>query len=275
MDKKPLVSVIIPAYNAEKTIESTIHSVLTQTYQHFEIIVVNDGSTDSTITVVKSIKDKRIRLYSQKNKGPSAARNFGVKKAKGKYIAFLDADDEFLPKYIETKLSVKKDFVLCSLCNRSDDYFKYAKRYSSSRISLLYNFMQTASNIFIKKELAVQYPFNSVLLRAQEYDFLIRILNFSDASFVYLPKRLLRYNDTRNSISYQLDENIRYHMIILNKHRKLYKKEILKKNLFLHYIYLYKKSRYKYTYLKSALKNASVKDIIWVIYAFILNGGKI
>ncbi len=104
-----LFSVIIPLYNKQDYITRTINSVLNQTYQNFEIIVVDDGSTDKSLSVVKTVKDKRIKVFFQKNLGVSNARNNGIKKAKGNYIAFLDADDEFLPKYLETivKLIIK------------------------------------------------------------------------------------------------------------------------------------------------------------------------
>ena len=102
-------SVIIPLYNKEKYIKRAINSVLKQTFQNFEIIVVNDGSTDNSLSIVKNKKDKRIRIFNQKNLGVSNARNKGIKKSKGKYIALLDADDKFLKNYLETisKLIIK------------------------------------------------------------------------------------------------------------------------------------------------------------------------
>ena len=98
-----LFSVIIPLYNKQDYITRTINSVLNQTYQNFEIIVVDDGSTDKSLSVVKTIKDKRIKVFSQKNLGVSNARNKGIKQSKGNYIAFLDADDEFLPRYLDLR----------------------------------------------------------------------------------------------------------------------------------------------------------------------------
>ena len=91
-DAPPLVSVIIPAYNSERYIAEAIDSVLQQDYPALEIIVVDDGSVDNTRNIVLSYGDK-VRLASQKNKGSAAARNLGIAKALGKYIAFLDADD--------------------------------------------------------------------------------------------------------------------------------------------------------------------------------------
>lgn len=95
-------SVVIPLYNKAETIQRTIVSVLTQTFCDFELIVVNDGSTDGCERQIRDIQnDDRIRVIDQSNKGVSAARNRGIAESKGKYIAFLDADDEWLPYYLE------------------------------------------------------------------------------------------------------------------------------------------------------------------------------
>lgn len=101
----PLVSVIIPTYNRARLIKRTIGSVLKQTYSNFEIIVVDDASYDNTEETIKLFNDKRIIYVKQeKNRGPAVARNTGIKKAKGEYIAFLDSDDEFCSDKIESVL---------------------------------------------------------------------------------------------------------------------------------------------------------------------------
>lgn len=101
-----MISVIIPLYNKAHTIVNTLTTVMSQTYQDFEIVIVNDGSTDKSVEVINEhFHDPRIRLINQENAGVSAARNKGVKEAKGDWIAFLDADDEWLPKYLETLTS--------------------------------------------------------------------------------------------------------------------------------------------------------------------------
>lgn len=90
-----LVSVIMPCYNTERYIEKSVYSVLNQTYKNIELIVIDDGSTDSSLNILKTIQtgDKRLKVLSQKNKGPGPARNKGLKEASGDYIAFLDSDD--------------------------------------------------------------------------------------------------------------------------------------------------------------------------------------
>jgi glycosyltransferase involved in cell wall biosynthesis len=102
--KSALVSIIIPCYNAENYIKKTIDSVLCQTYQNFEIIIVNDGSTDSSSKIIKTVKDGRIHLVEQKNKGVSYSRNNGIYLAKGEFIVFLDADDLLDPSFLEKRV---------------------------------------------------------------------------------------------------------------------------------------------------------------------------
>ena len=107
-----LITIIMPAYNCENTILETINSVLRQTYQEFELIIVNDGSTDKTREICEAIKDKRIRLINKQNEGPSSARNTGLCEAKGKYIMFIDSDDLYCDNTLETmmKLMNKKNY---------------------------------------------------------------------------------------------------------------------------------------------------------------------
>lgn len=92
-----MISVIIPLYNKEASIKQSLMSVLSQSYQDFEVVIVDDGSTDNSVTKVEEIQDSRIRLIRQENGGPGKARNTGVKNARGEWIVLLDADDELLP----------------------------------------------------------------------------------------------------------------------------------------------------------------------------------
>ncbi|MDD2650679.1 MAG: glycosyltransferase family 2 protein [Candidatus Cloacimonadales bacterium] len=98
-----LISVIIPAYNAEKLLADSLNSVVNQTYKNFEVIIVNDGSVDKTADICDSFasKDTRIKYTYQDNAGVSMARNKGMEMSSGKYICFLDADDYYSPTYLE------------------------------------------------------------------------------------------------------------------------------------------------------------------------------
>ncbi len=110
-----MFSVIIPAYNAESFIQSSIDSVLSQTRDDYEIVVVDDGSNDHTAEIIKSIDDFRIRYIYQENKGVSAARNTGIRNAKGEYICFLDADDLWKPHHLEVIYEMIEAFPDCDV----------------------------------------------------------------------------------------------------------------------------------------------------------------
>ena len=99
----PKISVIIPAYNVERYIKQCVETVLYNSFKDFEIIVVNDGSTDGTYTILKKLvtEDERIRVFTTSNKGLSAARNFGIRQARGEYFTFVDGDDYVNEYYLE------------------------------------------------------------------------------------------------------------------------------------------------------------------------------
>lgn len=105
-----MFSVVIPLYNKEHTILNTLECVLKQTYQEFEVIIVDDGSTDKSVEVLRDFTvNSRVRIIQQENQGVSGARNTGVKNAKYDHIAFLDGDDEWLPEYLyKMKVAIKK-----------------------------------------------------------------------------------------------------------------------------------------------------------------------
>ena len=102
----PKVSIIMPAYNASKTIMTSIECVLKQTFQNWELLVINDGSTDNTLVLLSNLVDQRISVFTQLNQGVAAARNTGLKRARGAYIAFLDADDLWDQSKLEKQLYI-------------------------------------------------------------------------------------------------------------------------------------------------------------------------
>ncbi len=126
-DVKPLISVIIPTFNRGWTLRESIDSVLAQEFKDYELIVVDDGSTDNTQQILESY-GKRMVMLRQSNKGVSAARNTGINKARGKYIAFLDSDDEWLPQ----KLSSQKAFFGSNsdalICQTEEIWIRNGKR---------------------------------------------------------------------------------------------------------------------------------------------------
>jgi len=107
---KPRVSVIVPLYNKAAFVRRALDSVASQTFADFEAIVVDDGSTDGGARVVAEYADARSRLVTQRNAGPGAARNRGIEEAAGEFLAFLDADDEWLPEYLAESVRLLEDF---------------------------------------------------------------------------------------------------------------------------------------------------------------------
>lgn len=110
-----MISVVIPLYNKELQIGKTIRSVLRQSFQDFEIVMVDDGSTDSSVAEVQKINDSRIRIVSQTNAGVSAARNRGIAEAKGEFIALLDGDDEWKSDYLATQSELAGKYPECDV----------------------------------------------------------------------------------------------------------------------------------------------------------------
>jgi len=115
MLRSPPVSIIIPLYNKAHTLARALRSVLRQTYQDFEIVVVDDGSTDDSVSVLRGFSDARIRLLQQSNAGPGAARNRGVRESCGRFVGFLDADDELCPDFLERSLGNLKAHPQCAV----------------------------------------------------------------------------------------------------------------------------------------------------------------
>lgn len=114
-----MISVVIPLYNKESQIAETLRSVLQQSFQDFEIVVVNDGATDGSVAAAESVQDDRIRIIHQENAGVSAARNRGIEEARYGLIAFLDADDRWKSDYLQTQYELTQKYPACSVfaCN--------------------------------------------------------------------------------------------------------------------------------------------------------------
>lgn len=125
----PKVSVIIPLYNKGFLIAETLNSVLNQTFTDFEVVIINDGSTDTSFEIVSQFSDERIKLFQQENKGAAAARNLGIEKASGELIAFLDADDYWYPNHLEELFKLYIDFPECGIYGS-----RYFMKISSKKI---------------------------------------------------------------------------------------------------------------------------------------------
>lgn len=168
------VSIVIPAYNAAAFIENCINSALNQTYKNFEIIVVNDGSTDNTLEILERLKkkDSRIKIFSQKNAGVSCARNKGIKEASGELITFVDADDTLLENALEIMVNLMADDVDFVVCSHNEVRFKEVPYLEAP---VCYNADELNDN-FIKFDEVTWWPWGKMYRRsiiadnALEYD---------------------------------------------------------------------------------------------------------
>ena len=176
--KQPLVSIIIPAYNAEPFIGLTIDSIKSQTIEDWELVIVDDGSRDKTPTICDAYaaRDKRIRVIHKQNGGVSAARNTGIEAATGKYIAFIDADDCIIPQYLEAFVTSIGDADIClfpmqEVNNRSDiPIFKVCKNFESTRYNLQDGYPILSDRGMIHPPFCKIFSFEKILQNGLRFD---------------------------------------------------------------------------------------------------------
>lgn len=230
---KPLISVIIPAYNRENVIERAIKSATVQTYSNLEIIIVDDASTDNTKDKVRQINDKRIVYLSHKtNRGASTARNTGIKKARGEYIAFLDSDDQWFAQKLEKQIAVLKKNFDCSVIYSRYYIIKGKKKKLSvwpeikkhqgklNSQLLIGNFITTSSTLLKKEILEKSGLFDEKLPAYQDWEFFLRLSKFTNYAFIDEPL-LNQYQDEKNRISVNREKRIQAVRYILKKHTKI------------------------------------------------------
>lgn len=206
-----LFSVIIPLYNKEKCIARTINSVLSQSYTNFEIVIVDDGSTDNSAAIVKTITDSRIRLFQKENGGVSSARNYGTRKACGEWILFLDADDVLLPNSLRKMYNV---LLSCSNINVISGNYKIISKEGerlyhnrSYRGIVPYNYKWYFFNKYsmrtgcflIRNNIVYNNLFNESLSRFEDMEFILRILK--NCVIYIIPDIVLEYHCENNSLS--------------------------------------------------------------------------
>ena len=183
----PQISVVLPVFNGEETIGATIASVLAQTYRDFEVLVVDDGSTDRGADIVRAIADPRVRLLSFANAGPSASRNRGIAQARGEFVAFIDADDLWTPDKLERQRQALLDHPGAALAYSWTDCIdgqgRLLQHGSHVRVDgppypilVARNFLDTGSNPLVRRAaLAEAGPFDEQLWNAEDWDLWLRI----------------------------------------------------------------------------------------------------
>lgn len=215
---KPKVSIVCASYNHEKYVSNFIHSVLKQTFTNFELIIVDDKSSDNNLKIIKTFNDSRIKIIEHKyNQGPSNSINDGIIVSRGDYIAFLASDDEVYPTYLQEGIRfLERHKKLDALCFQldgidqdsnflKDKYFQTTLKFKNIKYYQLINNMFTKGNMIpapgeiVKRSLFESIGLlNQALLQTQDYDFHIRTL-LKHQIYVY-QKPLIKYRQGNNNI---------------------------------------------------------------------------
>lgn len=202
----PLVSVIMPSYNSENSIEYSIKSVLNQTFKDFELIII-DGSQDSTVNKIKQINDERIKLFEIKNKGVVNSYRLGINKATGKYITFCDSDDLYNPDFLENAV---KD-----IQENHCDFVSYAYDLVDEKFNKLETIRNTVDNGFydlnqINTDIKPKLVFNSFI---RQQMFIILVLRWNK---IYKKELLLKFENDLDNNCYQIEDNVFTTLTVLN-----------------------------------------------------------
>lgn len=220
------VSIIIPTYNRANYIGQTIKSALSQTYSDYEIIVVDDGSTDNTKEVIAQYNGK-VRYFYQENKGPTVARNLGINKSSGEYIAFLDDDDMWLPEKLEKQVRVldadpRIGFVCCAsyvIDDKNNEMliWKRNKELTKATFENLYerNFVYNLTVLIREGCIKEVGGLDETLLVSADYDLWLRVAKKHE--FYYIDEPLTKYRLHENNLSKNYNVRLRNHIKILKK----------------------------------------------------------
>ncbi len=213
----PAISVIIPAYNAERTILETVESVLQQSFSDFELIVVDDGSRDRTLELLSSIRDKRLKVLSYKNGGVSLARNRGIANATGEFIAFLDHDDLWTADKLELQLAALQKHPdagvayswTCSMDEQGEAFHTNEPIFFEGNVYdklLVSNFLAHGSNPLVRKPAIEAVGGFDPAFCCSDWDFYLRLA--ARWSFVVVPKIQILYRQAAPGQSSNMSSNI-------------------------------------------------------------------
>lgn len=210
----PLVSIIVPIYNGASTIRETLDSVLQQSIKAFELIVIDDGSTDNTLEVVAGFEDPRLSVFSYPNAGVAATRNRGVTHASAEYISFIDADDLWTPDKLARQLDVLESSPNAAIAYSWTDYIDQTGRFIAHDQQVTFSgnvygellrrdFLESASNVTIRRQAFLDVGgFDSSLSGAADWDFFLRLAKRYD--FVVVPYIGVLYRISDSSMSANL-----------------------------------------------------------------------
>jgi glycosyltransferase involved in cell wall biosynthesis len=239
MNKNPTVSIIIPTYNRAHLVGRAIQSILDQTYKDFELIIVDDGSTDNTENIIREFqkKDKRIKyICHKKNRGGSAARNTGVKNSSGYFLSFLDSDDQWLANKLRTEVKIlnnNKDCIICStgytyidekngkMNNKIRRGIIIKKQFVSQKIVLRAECFATTDFTVTRNAILKIGGFDEKLSARQDWDFWIRITSIGLG--IQIPiYSVIHYTMRNDQISSGIKNKLQGTEILYKKHKNIF-----------------------------------------------------
>lgn len=229
------VSIVIPTYNRSELLKKAVKSLQVQTCQNIEIIIVDDCSSDDTAEVVKNMKDVRIRyIKHETNKGGSEARNTGLKQANGKFIGFLDSDDQWLPDKLEKQLNAFKEnpsagvvYTGVKVVNENRVIEEVIPQYKGNLLTKLIegNCLNTTSSILVKKELLIEVGgFDGSFPSCQDWDLYLRLALITNFDYVKDPL-VLFYQHDGERITTNKRASAQGHMQIFKKYKEIAKEQ--------------------------------------------------
>ena len=223
------ISVIIPAYNAERTILETITSVQQQTFSNFELIVINDGSTDRTLELLNTVTDSRLKIFSYSNGGLPTARNRGISRATAEFIAFLDADDLWTPDKLELQLAALEQHPEAGVAYSWTSFMEEKEGSLSFKPCepvffegnvyanlLVGDFIYNGSNTLIRSQ-AIESTgeFDPTLKSCEDWDYWLRLA--ARWHFVVVPKHQILYRRSTGAMSSKVEVMKQACIIVMEK----------------------------------------------------------
>lgn len=216
LTSKPLVSVILPMYNAENTIAECMDSIIRQTYTNMEIIVIDDGSTDNSVKIVKGYRDKRIRIFQYKH-NYIANLNRGFLHCNGKYVARMDSDDKMCPTRISKQVDILEEYTNVSVCCSAmkrygcTDSVMYGSNgiIPNLKIFLLRgNCLAHPTMMFRKSILQGDFKYKKAYIYAEDYKLWVDMA-LKDVVFYRISEALVEYRKSKDQVSYLYNEQQR------------------------------------------------------------------
>lgn len=247
MRSTPLVSVILPVYNAEKYIAEAVESVLSQSYTNFELLIINDGSTDTSLSIIESFNDHRIRVINNEvNLKLILTLNFGISQCKGKYIARMDADDvcevDRFQKQVDF-MEANPHYILCgtwaTIIDSEGNQTGAIKRIDTNdllRVNMLFTTPFIHPTVLLRSDALNNEVYSAEALHCEDLEFWLRLSERTKGKFHNLPEYLLRYRIHDTNISVQhLEFQFKHRKEVIKPYLERFMGEVTKANISAHF----------------------------------------